>query len=72
MKKDQWTLLGAVFLITSIAFFFASLATVNVILGWVVYGAFGMAFFALAIASWVMYVVEYGSGSKQADRKKRR
>jgi len=58
MYKDQWILLGAIFLISSISFFLASVATFNVVLGWVVYGAFGMAFFALAIASWTMYVVE--------------
>jgi pilus assembly protein TadC len=59
MDKYQWIILGTVFIITSISFFIASIVTQNIILGWVLYGAFGMAFFALGIASWTMYVVEY-------------
>jgi|SRR3989338_2468590 len=69
MYKYQWILLGAIFLISSISFFIASVATFSVVLGWVVYGAFGMAFFALAIASWTMYVVEADEARKS--RRKR-
>ena len=72
MEKQQWIMLGAVFLIASISFFFASIATVNVILGWVVYGSFWMAFFALAIAAWTMYAVQYGDKKPSSKSKPRR
>jgi protein-S-isoprenylcysteine O-methyltransferase Ste14 len=71
MNKYQWIILGTVFIITSISFFIASIVTQNVILGWVLYGAFGMAFFALAIASWTMYVVEYETLQNQKSSRKR-
>ncbi|GEM_PF-3998982 len=70
MYKEQWILLGAIFLISSISFFIASVATFNVVLGWVVYGAFGMAFFALAVASWTMYVIEADAGGQKRPKKR--
>ena len=72
MNKYQWIILGCVFIITSISFFIASIVTQNVILGWVLYGAFGMAFFALAIAAWTMYVVEYETIQNRNLLRKRR
>ncbi len=65
MNKFQWIILGAVFIIASVSFFIASIVTANVMLGWIVYGAFGMAFFALGIASWTMYVIEYETLANQ-------